>query len=393
MKERAISMEKSIRTERTATAEKKPIDSERAVGHLLVLDSLRGAMALWVVFAHIGEFAAYRLENSPAIFHPIFRPQIAVEVFMLLSGFVIGRLIVEKREPYPKYIVRRFLRLWPGFAVICGLSIFTTLLIPGVLGWQIAEANQDEAISYASTSHYFWAHLAAAIPMAQGLMPETLLPNGALSFLPPAWSISLEFQFYLVAPLLVMGIIRGRLALGAVLCLSAASFTVLHRYYPFDSILPAKLGFFVAGILSYRFYRFYPLLDGRPELPWLLTLGGLALLPSSPAWGIWLLAMALILSSEETPILGKLKTLAGQGIFTHLGAISFSVYLVHYPLLRIAKSLVLQNNPHIGREQMALTLIVTILPTTLILAHLLYSYIELPGIALGKRARKLPKSK
>lgn len=375
-------------SERTAITGEKTRVPERAVGHLLVLDSLRGLMALWVVFAHIGEFAAYRMENSPAIFHPIFRPQIAVEVFMLLSGFVIGRLIIEKREPYLKYIVRRFLRLWPGFAVICGLSIFTTFLIPGVLGWHIAEANQDEAISYASTTHYFWAHLAAAIPMAQGLVPETLLPNGALSFLPPAWSISLEWQFYLVAPLLVMGIIRlpGRLALGAALYLSAASFAVLHRYYPFDSILPTKLGLFVAGILSYRFYRFYPLLDGgRPELPWLLALGGLALAPSSPAWGIWLLAMALILSSKETPILGKLKTLGGQGIFTHLGTISFSVYLVHYPLLRIAKNLLLQNNPHISREQMALTLIITILPATLILAHLLYSYIELPGIALGKR--------
>ena len=41
----------------------------------------------------------------------------AVDVFILLSGFVIHKLWHDAREPYRIFIARRFLHLWPAYAV------------------------------------------------------------------------------------------------------------------------------------------------------------------------------------------------------------------------------------------------------------------------------------
>src|SRR5438270_18235 len=80
-------------------------------------------LAIWVLFAHTGYFVglSHLLPSDP--WHPGIIPKIlvyldqsgwdAVNLFMILSGFVISYLIDQGNENYFPYLIRRFLRLWP----------------------------------------------------------------------------------------------------------------------------------------------------------------------------------------------------------------------------------------------------------------------------------------
>src|SRR6185369_4221145 len=73
-------------------------------------DGVRGLLALWVLLAHAIELGPF----SHIAGH--LRPQFAVDIFIILSGFVIFHLL-SQGEDYATFITRRFFRLFPVFAV------------------------------------------------------------------------------------------------------------------------------------------------------------------------------------------------------------------------------------------------------------------------------------
>src|ERR1700759_1318368 len=153
------------------------------------LDVIRGFLS-WVVFAvHVVWFSGYRGSTQEAV------GAYAVDGFIILSGFVITQLLVIKKEAYGVFIFRRFMRLFPAFAVCVALSL---LMRPLTLG-----RVSTELVREASETQYFWWHLGAHASLIHGLVPTAWLPVSQFAFLPPGWSISLEFQLYLVAPLVL----------------------------------------------------------------------------------------------------------------------------------------------------------------------------------------------
>src|ERR1700727_1396258 len=91
------------------------------------LEGLRGWLAWMVVLCHIAFCAdVYAKGWGPIIERG---GTVAVMVFMIMSGFVITHLISERHEPYRIYIFRRFMRLFPLFAVTCVVGFFATPLI------------------------------------------------------------------------------------------------------------------------------------------------------------------------------------------------------------------------------------------------------------------------
>src|ERR1700730_4495727 len=162
---------------------------------LASLTPLRGIAALWVVIFH---FCWY----FPAV-HPerytgaVYKGYLAVDMFFVLSGFVITHVYKEgfaqrvTGRSYRDFLKARVARIYP-------LHITVLLLF-------VATATAERAASYALRGSFEPVPLLgersvggffANIVMLQGLWARELSWND------PAWSISLEFLAYLLFPLL-----------------------------------------------------------------------------------------------------------------------------------------------------------------------------------------------
>ncbi|MGK7034473.1 acyltransferase family protein [Klebsiella pneumoniae] len=72
------------------------------------LEGLRGIMALWVVFGHsLASLPAFSTRIPPTALNSY-----AVDVFIILSGFVIFFMLDNKKQVYSDYITQRFLEFF-----------------------------------------------------------------------------------------------------------------------------------------------------------------------------------------------------------------------------------------------------------------------------------------
>jgi peptidoglycan/LPS O-acetylase OafA/YrhL len=207
------------------------------------LDVLRGFLSWVVVWVHAVWFAGHHggIAQAAGVY--------AVDGFIVLSGFVITQLLVTKKEPYPVFIFRRFMRLFPVFAACIAIAL---LLNPFVYG-----KVQSELIREASETQYFWWHVLTHTFLMHGVVPSIWLPQAQWAFVPPGWSISLEFQLYLVAPLALWWVSRSSFNAIALTGASAAVFlppvigALNDIWSPIGAFLPQHFLFFLIGMLAY----------------------------------------------------------------------------------------------------------------------------------------------
>ena len=174
------------------------------LSHLFELDVVRGLMSWWGVVGHVLAFAGFQENNVPAVIAVAMHGEYAAKVFMMTSGFVIAKLLADKNESYKVFITRRFLRLYPVFLVALAVAILARpLYIPILLASQAPLPYHYDRI-WAAENNHFWPHILAHLSMLYGLIPESILRYSGIALLGPAWSITIEFQFYLVAPLLIL---------------------------------------------------------------------------------------------------------------------------------------------------------------------------------------------
>ena len=173
-------------------------------GHLRPLDGLRALSILWVIVFHAGWYAApfipiptyVALLGSPWML-PVWRGDFGVDVFFVLSGFLIAGMLVDERESagrihFGLFYVRRLLRLWPAL----GVAVLLDVLLIG------------------DNSSMVWANLLYVsnfIPILRAAMGWT-------------WSLAIEEQFYLVCPWIVGALapLRDRPRLRTTLIVAAA---------------------------------------------------------------------------------------------------------------------------------------------------------------------------
>jgi peptidoglycan/LPS O-acetylase OafA/YrhL len=303
------------------------------------IEGLRGVAVLLVVFFHAG-----LLSNSPFQVPGGF---IGVDLFFVISGFLITGLLIREREKtgrvgFAKFYARRVRRILPAAAVVLLITIplsyalVTLIQRPDTMEDGAAAALSIANIRFALTTDYF--------------NPVTYSPF--LHF----WSLGVEEQFYLVWPaLLFVAAWRApRLGAGAallvVLVVSFAASVYMTDANPSWAfyMLPTRAWQLAAGGLLAvgagslaRVPGAFRLLIGRAlaVLGWLalaaLFIDAFALNSDVPYPGMAALVptiAGMLLIASGTQPLGP-GVLLGLLPIRFIGKISYSLYLWHWPML------------------------------------------------------------
>jgi peptidoglycan/LPS O-acetylase OafA/YrhL len=347
-----------------------------------------------VVLGHIVLFAGLSRVGFPDRLGDM--ASVSVEVFIIVSGFVITHLLLTRREAYLPYIAKRFFRLFPAF-VACAAAGAAAIAVSRTpwpsdptyqYGLQLAALKDAEA-------RHLTAHVLLHLTMLHGMFPNNVLNVSQWALLPTAWSASLEWQFYLVAPVVVLLFRRKGGAILVALLTIGGLWSYGHGYlgtFESPSILPGAAEFFLLGIAS-RFCW------GEIKVPApasvaiaILTIGYLT---QQMAIGLWL-AFLTYMFRAATEATGADRWLlrAGDALFASrtaewAGKRTYSVYLVHYPIFQLlltAMAFAGLRSP----AQVAGLLLILGFPLTALVAEVVHRCVELPGIELGREiARRL----
>ena len=376
-----------------------------ALSRIDELDGLRGILALWVALIHIVAWCgmAPHAFPVPAIVKRFFdeSSQGAVDVFIILSGFVITYLLGSRRQSYRQFMTGRFFRIYPVY-LFCLLLGFSTIHFASSLlmhaPWHETPYFQEwltPTVTAQAASPI--SHLLAHLTLLFGVIPEKMMPSASGTLLGPAWSITLEWQYYLLAPLLARLIFfrAGLLLLGLV----GASGFFLSRYWS-GSFLPVQLPLFLVGIGSYNLYRNayrWRAVPDRVALAAVIIIA--AVITISWHWmalTVWSLVLGCLFLNEDAGQshdfirrrLGGLRRMLLRPALQWLGKISYPIYLVHWPVIIFLLVGLLHLQPEITPAAALTTLLVVGLPVIIFASWLLHKLVEKPLMQFGRKFTK-----
>jgi peptidoglycan/LPS O-acetylase OafA/YrhL len=368
------------------------------------LDGLRGVAALLVVLLHVG-WLNHLTDN-----HFIHQAYLAVDLFFILSGFVISSNYSHRIATFRdvrSFIGLRFFRLYPLHLAM--LVAFVCLEYTKLVA-QRAFAIMPGAQTPFTGGNSFGAAVANVF-LVNGLhVLDRFGWNGV------SWSISCEFATYLVFSILVLaGSVRSRLFFigGSILAVAGYVGIAVERStldVTVDwGIIRCLAGFFL-GMLVFRFRRLTILRQSRT----VIAVSGIAamiaaILTISFASGplivlvipLFVIAIAF-LQTDQGPLA---RLLISQPV-QFLGRISYSIYMVHFffvvcvlILLKGAFALpsvvnsmrenpIVMINPWIG-DALVLGIVALVVAT----ASATYALIEEPGRLFGRQLFASPRNR
>lgn len=362
--------------------------------HFYQLDSLRGLAALAVILQHwqiIWKLTPHSRSAGLLVQMPPLRLFVAghsaVMMFFVLSGFVLSLpQVAGKHVTYLSYLCKRTCRIYLPYLAGLGLSLL------GCWKWHGMH-------TYGSWADSFWAD-----PPQWKYIREHILFLGnydANRYNGTFWTLIQEMRISVVFPLVCAAVLRLR-ARGGLLV--ALMLFVVDIMLEFTQIIPTSYsrtfcytGMFVIGILLAR-YREYlgdkigKLHAGSDRLYWgafFVFVFVYAYTPSlSNAMG-WdnIAAFDSITAIGAAGII--LFSLADKKVekfllwrpISFLGRISYSLYLLHFPILLAFGHVFYLHVPPI-------VWLIPYVVTTISFAALMYWAVEAPSIRLGKALSK-----
>ena len=325
---------------------------------------------------------------------------VGVDVFFVISGFLIsgqllGRLQTTGRIGFGDFYARRARRILPAALVVLALSVLGALIwMPPLL---LPQTLRDAIATALYVPNYAFA--------AQG---TDYLTVGAPSLFQHYWSLGVEEQFYLVWPAL-LGVIylvrRTRLLLGIatslvmvvslVLCVVMTARDQPWAFFPlWTRAWELGAGALLALVVG-RGARERPLL--APVVAAVIGWAGLAAIVTStvtfssstafpgiaavlPVAG----AVAVILGGSA-PSRGGPALVLGRRPLLFVGAISYSLYLVHWPILVLARA---AAGPYV---ELPLIVTVALAAAAIPVAWALHELVEDPARRAGRLSRARPR--
>lgn len=371
-----------------------------SVEHVKELDGLRGLLALWVALAHIFLWCGFAEPPiggiAGRILETVIKSDAAVQAFFILSGFAISHLLYSRKPAFGRFMLGRFFRIYPIYFTCLLLGLLSVPITPYILEtapWR--ETSYFGAIESLSQSEREapLQHLGMHLTLLHGVLPKQVLPNSAATLLVPAWSISVEWQYYLCA-LLIAAFARSAIGLVGMAVVSWVAIRYgYHWINPLKGFMPLVLPFFLVGIGSYHLFRAFVASGGRRSAQYIALVGAAIAAVFLTRWNmiamaIWVVSLGCLFVEPIGLVgrpLGWYRVLLAHPIIQFLGRLSYPLYLVHWPLIAFFLALLLYIEPN-ASFAVALTLLLTLgLPLMLLSAYILHVTIEAPCMRIGKR--------
>ena len=348
---------------------------------IVALDGFRGLMTIAVVLSHyFGEVA-----------HPIHALAVgwvAVQAFFVLSGFLVGRLILDKQDRanfFAVFYVRRFCRTLPVY-LVCVTVVFACVKVFNNAEW-LDIAVQFPLWSYLTfTQNFFF------------VSTNSIGPH----WLAPTWTLAVEEHFYLFAPALFFIVPRRHLmavfAAGLVLSTAFRAYILCSGTLPpFAALvlLPGIADTLICGMMAALLFK----TDGidwrrhdfavRAVAPlMLLATAGLAMIGGTTGKPFLIFCELTVSIAVAAFLLSVLrgapeaKRLTSP-ILCFFGRTSYSVYLTHLTVLGLAHGLILKSQPDLTTPaQWALT--AACVPAAILIGWIGTKLVEEPITAYGR---------
>jgi len=306
---------------------------------------------------------------------------IGVDVFFVISGFLISTIIFEKLEQgsfsFIDFYARRVRRIFPALILVLVTSF--------VLGWCILFVGEYKQLGkHIAGGAGFIANL---ILWSESGYFDNLADTKPLLHL---WSLGIEEQFYIVWPPILWAAWRFRVRLlPIILAIGLASFAfnlygisidpVATFYSPLTRFWELLIGALLAYVAVFQVR--YPKLEVHSitqanTLSWMgcaLFVAGLLLINKDSGFpGAWALLPTLgaALMIKAGPTAWFNKVVLGNSVLVWLGLISYPLYLWHWPLLSFARIL--------SSSVPELEIRIGVVVLSILLSWLTYRFVEKP---------------
>ncbi len=299
----------------------------RNKGHFAALESLRGVAAFMVVVHHYSNWVLERLLPGSAAHDMALLTKhwggFGVWLFFVISGFLIPAILTQKPISYWPYLKRRIRRIYP-LAIIAILVATAVRLLAG-------RAIVDTPVTGSQ-----FMDLAMNLMLLPGVYPMDEIYG-------VTWTLSYEMLFYITCPLVLFAInqLPSPLLRIVVLILAAPLARLISPHH-------GVIGYFFIGFIAFEITRSYA---ASARVKALMNWGAILLTPlalgyymlNGTGWiyryityengfFIWLAVLGFVFLCQvcaATVFKGPVSRLITGPVFSVIGAISFSLYLLH----------------------------------------------------------------
>ncbi len=337
--------------------------------HLPQLDGLRGIAVLIVLLGHVAVFA---VGLGISRLGPL--PPLGVDLFFVLSGFLITNVLLEAQNAqhyYLNFYARRALRIWPLY----------TILLVCIFGI----ANRRNAYLTFDDAKIRWQYFALFVQNIVYPKPALLGPLA----LAVTWSVAVEEQFYFIWPVLVRSLPRKRLGWILLVPVIAAP---IARYWlpalgvdPYINPLCRFDGMAIGGLAALWIFIRRPTdaVLNRAAL-WIMLvavagIAGASTFRLEKLLGKTFISAAfcglLIAALSSKPVISILS----RAWLRYIGKISYGIYLIHLPTAALIAAL-LPGDQWPARAGRACIILIA----TVVLATISWYLVESPILRLKR---------
>ena len=291
----------------------------------------------------------------------------AVYTFFILSGYWISVMYRKKyrlaKAPVLTFWCSRYMRLAPVYFACMALALLILRFCS--THWNDRDLLHDPV----------WLTRALLI----------LSSSSQPLLIPPSWTLDIEMQFYLLAPLLLLVMARARASQGVAATVAVALFGLFAWRF---GGLPRYLTFFLAGTMIDR-SRWRP--SGRMALLSFLAFAAIFFVVLlTPAWRPMVVfpsipppetahRLSVLLAFATLPLAAYTLGNRSDALDRHAGDLAYCVYLFHPCVLNVANYLAGFHNP--TRVLISHWLWLLVLPGSLVM----YLLVDRPAEVLRKR--------